>query len=397
MKIKLQVHRLIDKYAPHEKKYQAMDLVNWVKDWAAKKGIRLKIGRHLASDFLQGREVKNVSLEMLNCLCDFLVEECNVPTDQLPERLFGRQEQELLSLLGETPRLQLVLGVRRAEEWGENPYVMATDFNLQSTLTNLVFRHANRGLGGQVPLPKVDYVEAPSRFLGRSPKDQTPEAQEAIKKAKKHWKESCDRAAKLFEDICKYKKSTTIITGSIKVNCIAEHYLAWTFSEVPLKSQTKQVRKVPIYFRFRDTDPKPVSCCAGTSSPLKEDDRPGIHYESVGGWECLPCDDKEVDAGFVSFVQKGKQRFLALGGFSSRATYYLTQELEQLSDRFWPPQYEDEKKKVGLFLLKFRFETIDAVSGVDNPVLPFPKLKEAEVIPLDPEVMQQKMKGQEET
>ena len=71
------------------------------------------LDRHQVANLLKN-EVKYIPLQALSRLCDYLIEHGYVTADQLPGVLFAVEPESFWELLARRRRLELSIGVRRA-------------------------------------------------------------------------------------------------------------------------------------------------------------------------------------------------------------------------------------------------------------------------------------------
>jgi hypothetical protein len=339
------------------------------------------LDRHQVAALLEN-EVKYVPLDALSKLCGYLIERGFAKAEELPGRLFGVVPEHFWELLARRKRLELCLGVRRGEDNSlDDAWVVASDSVLLGELLNGATTLASvppsitppsgstEGDGGIVLPPIVPARPHPEQLhqtLVWSPDQATVE--------------ECQRMARrAYHDFCEAAGDKALVClGSIKSNPVVETLLASTFGCEPFASQDDlpagERRSCPIFLRYRDNDPQPLSCCGGQRAARGSNStRPGIYYETASGkWECCPWDAKTHDAAFVFYIHRESQgrMEMALGGFSGRATRLLARHLARHGEDFWPPVYEDEGLQIGAFVIKF------AITG--------PAVAEQDFIGLDP-------------
>jgi hypothetical protein len=326
---------------------------------------RTGLDRHQVAALLKN-EVKYIPLAALSRLCDFLIEEGYVAADQLPGALFAVQPEHFWELLARRRRLQLCVGVRRpdTEDSLDGAWIVASDAVLMGSLLNGVTtlggtaRHqaatfksseANGRTDLQAPVP-VPHPENLQQSLVWSPGQMTADV-------------VVPQASEVYRKFVESGKDKALVClGSTKSNPVVELILAEAFGCNPFESQDKVAtpaqRACPFFIRYRDNDPRPVSCCGGmelaADTPTKT---PGIYFETADGvWDCCPWDpQKNKDAAFVFFVHRESlgRLEMALGGFSGRATRLLAKLLASRADEFWPFVYEGQGIQIGAFFVKF--------------------------------------------
>jgi hypothetical protein len=172
--------------------------------------------------------------------------------------------------------------------------------------------------------------------------------------------------------------------------------LASTFGCEPYISQDDlpagERRSCPIFLRYRDNDPHPLSCCGGQRAGRSQSsNKPGIYYELPSGkWDCCPWDADTHDAAFVFYIHRESQgrMEMALGGFSGRATRLLARHLARHGEDFWDPVYEDEGIQIGAFVVKF---AITGPAAEDRDIIGSDPPAETTVVRLEREVIERRM------
>jgi hypothetical protein len=174
------------------------------------------------------------------------------------------------------------------------------------------------------------------------------------------------KAWQVYEAFDSVKKDKALICiGSVKSNPVIEIVLAKAFGAEPFASQDHVIkardRRCPLWFRFREgVDPELPSCAGGRQLSRRDAaDAPGIYYETRdGSWACVPWTTDGHDAALVFyqyFPALGRLELIA-GGFSSRATRFLSQVIApNLASKFWPPVYETTSLHMGAYLVRFEF------------------------------------------
>ncbi|MGA2033604.1 MAG: helix-turn-helix transcriptional regulator [Thermoguttaceae bacterium] len=330
---------------------------------------RTGIERHTVAALLHN-EAKYVSLEAIGKLCEYLVEEHRVERRLLPGVLLGRVPEDFWQMLAGCEQLDFCLGTRVSRQWRDAEYVMATDSRLQGVLLSKVSRFCDALAPPQAPpgkaAPQQDVAAArkyadghchPMFHLLRGPgRDATPEDPGP------DWAKICLGASQLYQQRECPKRNATLALGSIKVNPMVELMLANIFSTEPFVVQDKVARprdrRCPLWFCFRESDPKPPSCCGGVRLAAGATaGKPGLYYERDDGkWE--PClVDERNDAAFLFYRHRlGSGRVeVACGGFSSRATHCLTEDIEAIVAALGEPQFETNDLRVGMYVIRFTF------------------------------------------
>ena len=381
MDVRMRIEQVIRQYSPAvlEARGLLLDMEKWSRE---RNGHRVILERHKLSRLLNNK-ARSVSLELLGVLCDYLIERCGVPQHVLPQALIGAKEHNVLDLIRTTNQVRFFLGMRSSDEWGRNTYVMAADAALQSKVTSLISHYVASRRGRILKGVDTTLVNAPPREVN-------------VRTASVEWKETKESTAKHYESVLKASDVSVVLTGSTKVNGIVEQVVASAFKDTAYKApkvSRAADRKVPVFVRYRDSDPQPSSCFGGTRmSPDQPSPEPGIYYECADRtWDCLPCDDVSHDAAVVAYTQSLERNrvFLVCSGFSWRATHLLTNTLDELIDLIWPPQIETPKLIVGMFLVQFYVKPPKDGAGPGNNA--DPKLERFRVVRIADEAIKRRI------
>jgi hypothetical protein len=350
------------------------------------------LDRHQVAALLKN-EVKYIPLKALSRLCDFLVDRGYVAADALPGALFSVEPENFWELLARRLRLDLCVGVRRADpgEWPEGAWVVASDSVLLGELLNGVStlggtRHHRiaGGENGNRAISSAPHPEHLKQSLVWSPGQGTRE-------------EVHERAREVYDDFSKNVGDKALVClGSIKSNPVVELLFAEAFGAEPFKSQddcaSPKKRACPFFLRYRNDDPHPDSCAGGTrlskSTPSEE---PGLYYETANGtWAHCNWDAPEHDAALVFYVHRESQGRLemALSGFSGRATRQLAKTLATRAEDFWPPVYEGHGMQIGAFIVQYTFPS---PADQMQDLLRTDIIATTKIIPLDGEVIERRM------
>ena len=92
------------------------------------------LDRHQVAALLRN-EVKNIPLDALSRLCDYLVEHGHAAADQLPAALFAVEAEHFWELLARRHRLELCVGVRRTDQ--SNTSAVLGDGGIYSSVADL--------------------------------------------------------------------------------------------------------------------------------------------------------------------------------------------------------------------------------------------------------------------
>lgn len=352
------------------------------------------LDRHQVAALLKN-EVKYIPLKALSRLCDYLVERGYVQADQLPGALFSVEPENFWELLARRRRLELCVGVRRADpgDWPEGAWVVASDSVLLGELLNGVStlggtRHHRiatpDGLGSRGP-STAPHPEHLKQTLVWSPGQGTRE-------------EVIERAKEVYDDFSKSGSDKALVAmGSIKSNPVVELMFAEAFGCEPFKSQddvaTPKKRLCPFFLRFRDHDPHPDSCSGGLRlAKSTASEEPGLYYETAKGeWAHCSWDAPEHDAALVFYVHRESQGRLemALSGFSGRATRQLAKTLAARAEDFWPPVYEGHGMQIGAFIVQYTFPP--QTEPQTDDLLRTDIVANTKIIPIDGKVIERRM------
>jgi hypothetical protein len=342
-------------------------------------------------------KAKYVSLDTLAAICQYLIEQHHIPRADLPGRLFQIEPEHFSMLVANRKFVELCVGMwtdkrkskragaakakedsaglegsgrRRRQRW-----VMASDTNLQGILLHELFGLGNENhpefleqqlvsaLGGEVGLEEI--------------KRQVASVYDAFQS--------------------RVEGPGLICLGSVKSNGVSEAVIAHAFHAEAFVSQDDvravKDRSVPFFLRYRNDDVKPPSCHGGLRlAQSKESVEPGIYYETPRGWKCCPSSVKE-DVALVFYVYhspKGRLE-MVMGGFSGRATHCLAAGLPKIMGKLWPPSYNEGDRKVGAFIVRFKFTepTAEENRPADKEWTYHPSA--TEVIALDKNVLARKL------
>lgn len=373
--------------------FRLAELLNYSPDPRRRPGVIKAIcdytglDRHQVAALLRN-EVKHIPLDTLSRLCDFLVEHGHASPDQLPGALFAVEAENFWEMLARRKRFELCVGVRReAHDSSDGAWVVASDSILLGELLNGVST-----LGGTAQLRQSQQ----NKWEQRIPHPEHLKQSLVWAPGQGLSEQVYDRANEVYDEFTKSDSDKALVAlGSVKSNPVVELVLSSAFRCEPFKSQDDVSmpghRACPFYIRYRDFDPHPESCCAGTRlSGWEATDESGIYYEDASGrWNLCPCDALR-DAAFVFYLHRESQGWLemALGGFSGRATRILAKTLSTRAEDFWPPVYEEFGLQVGAYIVQYTYAPQDAR---DRNVLRSEVVTSTKVIPLDREVLRHRL------
>lgn len=343
------------------------------------------IDRHSVSALLNNG-AEYISLDALGRLCEYLIDYHKIDARRLPGALFGRDPDRLWDLLAGAQQLHFCLGTRRSKEWHGAEYVMSTDSRLQGLMLSML-SHAARPHDAS-PVDSSGGLRAEFHLVPSPPRD-------APRDSKGQWSHARREAETLYAELQQQNGSACLFLGSGKVNPAVELTLARAWSAAPFVTQDDVKypadRSCPIFFRYRDDDPKPDSFCGGMKlakrGPVIE---PGIHYEQEGKlWKACPCNPADSDAAYIFFAYYPNTAHaeVACGGFSSRATNCLTRALEEIVKQIPGPQYTSRTLDVGLYVVHFTFDAGNTDYDRYRDNRPF----QTNVIGLSPKVIERRL------
>jgi hypothetical protein len=326
-----------------------------------------RLERHYVSDLLHGK-ASSISFEALASICEYLVKVHNKTPAELLGQLFVVSPGGFWDMFAGHTSFDLCFGMRRSQQWPERRWVSAADADLQASLLH------------RISLADTDDPDADTRGEGVTQHlIRSPEEKSTVDDLKEWATEVYDAFEK------RGGKKSLIIMGSLKSNSVTELAFARAFKAQPFVSQDAVARardrSCPIFYRYRDHDVQPPSCCGGVRlSKSEEAMQPGIYYEDPKKkqWVCCPVDSSH-DAALVYYVNRpllGRLE-LVMGGFSGIATLQLSSNLPRLAHEFWPPAYSTPNLQVGLYVVRMIYR--DRSPGADRFDV---KLEEIEVIPL---------------
>jgi hypothetical protein len=358
---------------------------------------RTGLDRHQVAALLKN-EVKYIPLHALSRICDYLIETGRVSADQLPGALFAVEPEHFWELLARRKRLELCVGVRRADpdRSYDGAWIVASDSVLMGELLNGVTT-----LGGTARHQSEN--ERVAMAMGAPPAGARPHPE--LLRQQLVWSpgESADaqviaRANEVYRAFVGSAEDKALIClGSMKSNPVVELIMAEAFGCTPFAPQpdvtSPKLRNCPFYIRYRNNDPHPPSCWGGTElASNKAASVPGIYYEQKdGSWSVCPWTAEGQDAAFVFYIHRESQGQLemALGGFSGRATRLLAKMLSTRAELFWPAVYQGQGLQVGAFVVKFTAPTEEALEG---DLLRTDLTAGTEVIPLSAAVLERRLK-----
>ena len=366
--------------------------------------------RHLVAALLHGR-TRSINMHALTKICDFLIEHKGIAPEDLPGILFGRMANQFWEVLACHQSLAMVFGIRKASAWPEERFVSAADILLQADLLHGISSAAQASpIEGKIGRPGASkpssakgsqpISKSTSKRIGPFPAHRLLLEQRFVPSPERTFaRNSLLRDAEpIYQEFEKRKGDKTLIClGSIKSNPVIELVLARTFGVRPFVSQD-EVRSVrdracPIFFRYRERDMTPPSCCGGWKLALRHrTQESGIYYETkTGKWICCPS-TRTQGAALVFYAyhpQRGRLESV-IGGFSGRDTWYVARVLSDHATSFWPPSYSSDDLRVGMFIMQFQYRNVESEKeGIEAP--PQDRPAKVEVISLAGEALTRRL------
>lgn len=311
------------------------------------------LDRHQVAALLKN-ESKYIPIDALSRVCDYLVEAGYANADELPGALFAIKPEHFWELIARRRSIEICVGVRKhsISDSADSAWVVASDAFLLGSVLN--------GISTSGGTEKFKTNNAASRELSGHP--------ESLKQ-KLVWSpnpnevaSSIDYAHSVYNEYTAVAADKALICiGSVKSNPIAELIVAEGFLSKPFESQdhvkSPNHRTVPFFFRYRDSDPKPPSCFAGSNLASNQSlEEPGIYYEKEDGcWQFAGGSDTALV--FYTYRESVGRLEMVLSGFSGRATRMLARTLASRGDDFWPPRYQEKTLQIGAFIVRYEFDT----------------------------------------
>ncbi|MFO0981440.1 MAG: hypothetical protein U1E76_06735 [Planctomycetota bacterium] len=303
------------------------------------------IDRHRIGQYLHNKR-DTMSLDDVAQFCEYLIKYVGINPRKLPGALFGRASASLLELIASHPYLEIVIGERRDVAGTEHLWVSSDDISLNRVLLEAVTGAAASACGRKRPEIKPVTVRSPTL------------APLGVVQAE---------AQRTYDEFEQRETAKALVCiGSQKINPLSEVVWARVLGAQPFVAGNEGAlgRRVPVFFWYRDGDPKPPSCAGGSSLADVPHGVPGIHYEDHhGAWQCCPCTLAE-DAALVLYAHRPSHRrprlMMVLAGFSGRATRALSKYVAKLDEQplarqFAEPCFEQRGLVIGMYVVRFRF------------------------------------------
>lgn len=362
------------------------------------------IERHTVAGML-ANTVKYVSIDALAKISDYLIDFHQVDPASLPGALLGRDPERFWDLLVSCGQLDFCLGFRTHKDWFGAEYVMSTDSRLQGMLlskltrlelNSLAARPADASADEKVEDKgaDADAAEAPAAPQGlktgkvrrhhpRFHLVPAPEREASASNPGAKWPQVVAKAESVYAALSGPPSApgpagesppagsgpgaALLAFGSVKVNPVVELVLHRAFGGKPFESldaiAKASQRPCPLVFRYRKRDPKPPSFCGGMQVAADAPSSlPGLFYElDRGKWECSPCIDESSDAAFLfyAYYPNVARVEIACGGFSSRATRWLTDKLDEIIPALGEPGFVGRRIVVGMYVIEFTVDPED--------------------------------------
>jgi len=350
------------------------------KPWGLNEKIHKKTGLSKAKiRALRTNAAKSISIDTLQKIIGYLVNECHISPTELLGTFFGVQPSGFWTMFGSSTgghfKVQICEGVRNDPGTAEPRWINAYDAYLSATFIRQLVAIDARWL------PDLE------QCLFRAYFEKQPE-KEAFTEARGFYHQfRGDSGGRALACV-----------GSMKSLPLSECVLADVFNVQAFQPQAKvdhlRQRAIPLFFRYREDDPHPPSAFGGRNFPLASaNGLAGVAYEvDADRWDFCPTTETE-DAGVVFYVCRLPENTveLVLAGFSGRATGCIALDLPALADQLWPPQYQEPDLMVGAFIIRFEFPPPPAQPAEPHPILVPPC--GAEVVPLSGEVLARRLAG----
>ena len=228
------------------------------KLWGVNEQIRKRTGLSLAQiRGLRKNTAKSISIDTLQRICGYLISECHMPPAELLGTLFGIEPCEFWRMFGSPTssffQVQLCQGVRNDPAISEPRWVNAYDAYLSATFI---------------------------RQLVASDAQRQPDVEECLCRSyvEQHSPEIFAEAKSMHDRFRQGSGSRALVCiGSVKSLPLSECVLADVFRIEPFVSRGKVRRPhglpVPVFFRYRENDPAPLSAFGGPEFVSSKEDR----------------------------------------------------------------------------------------------------------------------------
>jgi len=349
------------------------------------------LSRQTVAALIRG-EVRRVDLESLERICSWLQSKTGATPEDLVKSLLRVGPPDLWVAIARRHTAIIGIGQYRYRDSAdrERSWIAPGDAEAQTSVVHFL---STRGNADDFS-PAIETRYVPFR-LAAEKSGCEQEFQEDVRKARA-----------IYEPVRKRQSPAAwILIGSQRTTYLVELMVADLFSCQAFQSDPQE--RVPFYLTYREDEHNPVrSCFGGRCEPLGPRGRgtrhvwlkdrggkwtlrrfkqnpeptPGLWYKGPdGGWVLVPYRENESDAGMVLVqrVLNGDLAATALFGFSGRATAAVGRLLERRPQCFWPPYARaGSGLQVGAYVCRFEMTRVDE------------KIEEAEVIPIDPGVLQ---------
>ncbi len=362
LKLNLQVEKCLKQHRP----------VPW---WGLNKHIHERTGLSLAKiRQLRTNALKSFSMDTLQKIVGYFMNECHIPASELVGCLFGIEPPEFWAMFTSSTsdhfKVQICQGVRDDKDTAEPTWINAYDAFCSAAFI---------------------------RQLVANDIQQQPDLEQCMLRAysdQKHQKENFAESRKLYERFrCAAGSRAVVCIGSMKSLPLCECVVADAFNVQPFvhakNVQQPGDRRIPIFFQYRQDDPHPPSAFGGRDfSSAATNQQAGIAYEvDDQHWEFCPITETE-DAALVFYVCRPPEETVevVLAGFSGRATGCIALALPDLANQLWPPLYRQSNLMVGAFIIRYEFPP--------RPAGPHPMLvnpTKVQVIPLSEDVLKRRL------
>jgi len=326
----IQLEKLLKQFSPH-------------KPWGLNKHIRERTGLGLAKiRELRTNTAKSISMDTLQKIVGYLVNECHIPASELLGSLFGIGPSAFWGMFTSSTsdffKVQICEGVRDDKDTAEPTWINAYDaFCSAALIRQLVANHAQ-------PQPDLEHCMLHAY---------SDRAQQ---------KETFDESRNLYERFRRGGGGRALVCiGSMKSLPLCECVIARTFGVRPFV-RAKNVSHprdlpLPVFFQYRVNDPHPPSAFGGRNFPSAPAGQAGIAYEvDETHWDFCPISETQ-DAALVFYVCRPPEDTVEVvfAGFSGRATGCIALTLPDLANQLWPPLYQQSQLMVGAFIIRYEF------------------------------------------
>ncbi|MHC4415946.1 MAG: helix-turn-helix domain-containing protein [Planctomycetota bacterium] len=293
----------------------------------------LGVNRHTIRK-LYNNQARNVSLETIGKLCDWLEERhlC----EGLPGALFAARPSQLMRAVAEPRLVTMYLGEYRSEGFPRQ-WVSRDDAAAASMIVQQLSR-----LGPSAP--QFTHIHVPSHVPVGPGRVKASDLAPDIKAAQQIF-------ARMRSD---QSQGTSVLIGSQRANYLVELFVSELFR---CDGFTARGSTVPFYLKYQEPE-RVESCFGGDRAPTRRgaEASPGIFYRPQGrGWLCAESLPGRRGAGIVIIRREpGLGRLeIAVFGLSAIATAAMGKILCEGPDRFWSLTGSRGGIEVGIYVCSF--------------------------------------------